>query len=74
MTTLEFHNASFGLERTAESMAAGDGITSPTQIFRQILLHLQGRLIWHRIQVREQLRQQPNAKILDYRSGIDPGL
>ena len=46
-------------------MPAGDRVTSPAQIRRQILLHLGRGLIRHGGQVRVKFRQQAQAVALD---------
>ena len=50
-------------------ITAGDRVTGPAQVVRQILLHLYRCPKRHRVQVRVQFRQQANAIALD-RSGL----
>ena len=45
-------------------MPAHDRVPGPAQILRQIHFHLHRRLEWHRVQVRVEFRQQPDAVTL----------
>ena len=48
-------------------MPASDRVTGPAQILRQILFHLGGGLIRHRVQVLIQFRQKAEAVAFDHR-------
>ena len=47
-------------------MPAGDRVTGPAQILRQILFHLGGGLIRHWVQVLIQFRQKAEAVAFDH--------
>jgi hypothetical protein len=55
-------------------MPSRDRISSPAQILRQILLHLDGRLEGHRVQMLKQLRQKAEAVAFDHRGCLDSRL
>src|ERR1051325_315642 len=53
-------------------MSASLRITLPAQILGKIALHLRRRFEWHRVEVLEQLGQQPQAVALDHARCLVP--